>query len=68
LAFTDSDNMHFAVGHTECYKLVDQWQKATRTMCSWLNVWSLPVPRLDRVFIAFPVCRELGRSPIFRFW
>jgi len=28
----------FALGHTECYKLVDQWQKATRTVCSWLNV------------------------------
>jgi len=39
----------FAVGHTECYKLVDQWQKATRTMCSWLNVVTGPFRFLPKI-------------------
>jgi len=37
-------------GHTECYKLVEQWQKATRTVCSWLEwTWSLPFPIFNPV-------------------
>jgi len=45
----------YCIGHTECYKLVDQWQKAARAVVSWLGVRSqFLIPIASFTVLPFP--------------